>query len=627
MNSASAPVSLTVRSVNYAPSFQLGANRDQRVNEDAVAQSVSNFVSSFSTGPADESGQEVDYLVTNTNDSLFSAQPAISSSGTLTYTPKADANGEATVSVKIHDDGGTANGGNDTSVERIFNIAVNAVNDAPSFTKGADQTVDEDAPAQSIANWAANISVGPSNESTTQTVRFVVTDNSNPDLFSARPEVSPNGTLTYTPKADAKGEATVSVKITDNGGIANGGVNESTAQSFTIAVNAVNDAPKVSNSQGSQNVQYSDPIAAVTITATDEDTAGSSLTASSEFKKDSGSFGNGLPSGLSLELASTSANDRTWTLSGTANVAPGTYVVRVTVSDNDNTDVKTGFTDITIVVAKEDATVGFNGALFYAVPSGSANVTLSAVVTDAADGNRGDIRNATVTFAKMDGTPYLNCANRPVTLLTPGDTTTGVATCNVSLAYSSTGSLQYDVRMIVNGYYTRDNTADNAVVTVSQQVDGMITGGGFLVNQNSFGEYAGGVGQKTNFGFNVKYNKAKTSLQGNINTIVRSSDGKVYQIKGNSMTSLATNLQVATAKKATFVGKANLTDITNPLNPVAVGGGHSLKVTMTDAGEPGKNDTIGIQLTRTDGSLLFSSKWSGTNTVEQLLGGGNLVVR
>ena len=48
---------------------------------------------------------------------------------------------------------------------------------------------------------------------------------------------------------------------------------------------------------------------------------------------------------------------------------------------------------------------------------------------------------------------------------------------------------------------------------------------------------------------------------------------------------------------------------------------------MTDKGEPGKDDTIAIQLSNTNGSLLFSSKWSGTNTVEQILGGGNLVVR
>jgi hypothetical protein len=71
--------------------------------------------------------------------------------------------------------------------------------------------------------------------------------------------------------------------------------------------------------------------------------------------------------------------------------------------------------------------------------------------------------------------------------------------------------------------------------------------------------------------------------------------------------------------------KANLTDVTNPLGQVTVGGNLTLQVTMTDKGEPGLSDTIGVTLW--DGSkLLFSSHWKGSKTVEQLLAGGNLVV-
>src|SRR5258708_20156473 len=66
---------------------------------------------------------------------------AISARGTLTYTPAADANGSATVTVQIHDNGGTANGGVDTSAAQTFTINVTSVNDVPSFNKGSDQTV------------------------------------------------------------------------------------------------------------------------------------------------------------------------------------------------------------------------------------------------------------------------------------------------------------------------------------------------------------------------------------------------------------------------------------------------------------------------------------------------------
>src|SRR5207253_7151336 len=119
----------------------------------------------ISAGAADESGQTLTFQVTgNTNTALFSTGPAIAANGTLTYTPAANANGSATITISLKDNGGTANGGVDTSTSQTFTITVNAVNDAPSFTKGADQTVNNNTGAQTVANWATNISAGPSNE-------------------------------------------------------------------------------------------------------------------------------------------------------------------------------------------------------------------------------------------------------------------------------------------------------------------------------------------------------------------------------------------------------------------------------------------------------------------------------
>ncbi len=116
-----------------------------------------------------------------------------------------------------------------------------AVNVAPSFTKGADQTVDEDASEQTVTGWATAISGGPSNEST-QTVSFTATTN-NDALFSDQPQVSSDGTLTYTPAANANGTATVTVTARDSGGTADGGVDTSAAQTFTITVTAADDDP------------------------------------------------------------------------------------------------------------------------------------------------------------------------------------------------------------------------------------------------------------------------------------------------------------------------------------------------------------------------------------------------
>jgi hypothetical protein len=115
---------IAVTAVNDAPSFTKGAN--QTVNENAGAQTVNGWATNISTGPADESGQALNFIVTNDNNALFSAQPAVSAAGVLTYTPAANASGSATVSVSLHDNGGTANAGADTSVIQTFTITVNS---------------------------------------------------------------------------------------------------------------------------------------------------------------------------------------------------------------------------------------------------------------------------------------------------------------------------------------------------------------------------------------------------------------------------------------------------------------------------------------------------------------------
>src|SRR2546429_93753 len=128
----------------------------------------------FRAGRRTKRGEILTFQVTgNTNSALFSAGPAIGSTGTLAYTLAANANGLATITINLKDDGGTTNGGVDTSASQTFTITVNAVNDAPSFTKGADQTVNNNAGAQSLTNWASSISAGPSNESS-QTLSFQV---------------------------------------------------------------------------------------------------------------------------------------------------------------------------------------------------------------------------------------------------------------------------------------------------------------------------------------------------------------------------------------------------------------------------------------------------------------------
>jgi hypothetical protein len=77
--------------------------------------------------------------------------------------------------------------------------------------------------------------------------------------------------------------------------------------------------------------------------------------------------------------------------------------------------------------------------------------------------------------------------------------------------------------------------------------------------------------------------------------------------------------------KADLRSKANLSDVTDPANPISVGGGLTLQLTATDRGEPGSGDSLAITLWNGN-TLLFSSDWTGARTQELNLAGGNLVI-
>ena len=131
--------------------------------EDSGVQTVPGWATAISAGPSDESAQVLTFTVTNnTNAALFSAGPAVNATtGNLTYTPAANAFGTATITLRLDDDGGVLNGGVNQSATQTFVITVTNVNDAPSFTPGANQTVNEDAGAQSVSSFITAISAGP----------------------------------------------------------------------------------------------------------------------------------------------------------------------------------------------------------------------------------------------------------------------------------------------------------------------------------------------------------------------------------------------------------------------------------------------------------------------------------
>ncbi len=360
-STATYTMTIIVTPVNSEPSFTAGGNIT--VNEDVGAYTFSNWASAIDAGAPDEGGQTLTFHLSNDNNGLFSAQPAVDAvTGDLTFTTAANANGVANVTIYLTDDGGTANGGDDTSPSQAFTITITAVNDSPtgtdntvtcpenqfytfasgdfgysdvegdafsqleittvpalgnlwvdsngngildggesplaannivlvsdinsnllkyspnadengnpytnfdfkvydgtdfstlsytitinvtpinsepSFTKGADQVINEDAVAQTVNAWATNIDDG--DNEVVQVLTFHLT-NDNMPMFTVQPAVDPTtGNLTYTPAANANGVANVTIWLTDDGGTANGGDDTSPTQTFTITINPVND--------------------------------------------------------------------------------------------------------------------------------------------------------------------------------------------------------------------------------------------------------------------------------------------------------------------------------------------------------------------------------------------------
>jgi hypothetical protein len=321
--------------------------------------------------------------------------------------------------------------------------------------------------------------------------------------------------------------------------------------------------------------------------------------------------------------------------SPTGQMAPTSPGTRTVTADFSGTDPDYSVTDPTTVltITKENADVTYSGLSYFSTSSSSscvATITLSATIKDitalgGADTDAGDIRNATVTFRLGSPTgTILGTPNIPVVLVSPGNTMVGTASTTFNYTLSSTDCANkgttLDVYAVVNNYYTGDNSLDPGNVTISVPGSESVTGGGYLIMQNSIGTYAGTTGKKTNFGFTMKWNKSGTNVKGQCNIIIRK-DNKVYQIKSNAINSLAVS-----GSNGNFSTKANLRDITDPLNPISLGGNLDLFVNMYDGSPGGQLDSISIQLQQ-GSTILYSSHWNGTKTVRRLLDGGNVQVR
>jgi hypothetical protein len=255
---ATSSVGISVTAVNDAPSFTVGGT--QNALEDSGAHTVNGFATGISPGPADEAGQTVNFLTSNDNNALFSVGPAIDASGNLTYTLAANANGSATVTVQLHDNGGTANGGVDTSAAQTFVINAAPVNDAPAGADNTLTTLEDTSHTFTSAEFGFTDPVDAANASGANNFASVIittipggaagtlTDNGVTLVAGATVSKADidGGLLKFNPAANANGngEASFTFQVKDDGGTANLGVDtDQSPNTISFNVTSVNDAP------------------------------------------------------------------------------------------------------------------------------------------------------------------------------------------------------------------------------------------------------------------------------------------------------------------------------------------------------------------------------------------------
>jgi RTX calcium-binding nonapeptide repeat (4 copies) len=203
----------------------------QIINEDQSTNPIRFFIQDFETAAGN-------LTITPTSDNttlIPNANIVVEGTGsvrTVTVTPAANQNGNAKISLNVGD------GTNTTT--RTFDVNVVPINDAPSFTKGADQIITAGAGQQTVTGWASGFNPG-ANELQQIVDSYIINIIRNADVFATAPIIdSITGNLIYTPAntINTSTTATVEVFVKDNGGDDFGGVDTSiTPQIFTITVN------------------------------------------------------------------------------------------------------------------------------------------------------------------------------------------------------------------------------------------------------------------------------------------------------------------------------------------------------------------------------------------------------
>ncbi len=216
---------VTVNAVNDLPTISSIAN--QTINEDnstgALAFTVSDAETPLAT-PAVTGSSNNTSLIPNANIALAGS----GGNRTVNVTPLANQNGIATITLIVND--GTA------TAQTTFQVTVNAINDLPTITSIANQTINENNSTGALAFTVSDVE--------TPLASLGVTGSSNNTSLIPNGNIvlagsGGNRTVNVTPLANQGGTATITLIVNDG---------TATAQTtFQVTVNSVNDPPTITS--------------------------------------------------------------------------------------------------------------------------------------------------------------------------------------------------------------------------------------------------------------------------------------------------------------------------------------------------------------------------------------------
>ncbi|MEM1110031.1 MAG: PKD domain-containing protein [Planctomycetota bacterium] len=423
---------------------------------------------------------------------------------------------------------------------------------------------------------------------------------------------------------------TVAVRVTDA---------EGQFDIATTSVSIANAAPTVAVDNAVSSAQYSDALSTVTFTATD--VADDAVNATVETSTDGGAtFTAGLPDlgtiagGLAFNGPADAPGGGVYTIDGLADLAPGDYIFRVSVTDEDG-----GVAQATaeLSVAAEDATAIYTGPEAVSTEAdsdaGAFSVELRAFVQEDFDGAAGDFSTADVTFrlTPSDGGAAIELSAAVAPSSDPTlDVVTAVFTDELGVGVEDRA---YTVEVLVGGNYV---ATDVALLNVTRPDDSRAFGFGSIVEQNAQGgqvevqNFFGGTDtvdlsvaddSRVRFSFFADFRRG--NLIGGFNAVFRGANGDFWLLTSDNLTSFTTEVDPdgdATTRdfSASLIGTARLVNLSTFQWTDTL----TLEVDVTDNRTRGVADTIGFALWDGD-DLALSSNFDGIDTVEQALSGGN----